>query len=388
MSFLNTNASNYSCEEYTNSHNCSTTHARLNNNNSNINRNISLIKNKNDYLEELRTLKDTSLDHKLTFVSVFCGGGGLDLGFVSSGFTPLFSSDVVPIFCQTIHSNLGTHIVEPHDINDLSGTSVLDRVGQHVDVVIGGPPCQSFSILGSRKSIDDPRGQLIYEYARFIKEINPRAFLFENVPGILTINKGSDWNQLLKFFDEETGYHIHWEKLNAVWYGVPQFRQRVFAVGFREPEDYKKFKWPSPRYSDSIEGRQVGLMPPRISSLAFENIEGLPNHVLRQHCQRVITRYSKILPGGRDRKDHTDRVHPDRPSGTVLVGSGAGGGRPFIHPYEHRHITVREAARLQSFPDWWVFEGGPTAAYRQVGNAVPPLLAKAVATQIANTLMI
>lgn len=340
----------------------------------------------NDYLEALDSLSITGNKNGLGYVSVFCGGGGLDLGFTAAGFNPLFSSDVVTVFCETLHKNLDKHIVEPHDIVALSGTSVVERIGRSVDIVIGGPPCQSFSILGRRKSTEDPRGQLVYQYARFIKEIAPKSFLFENVPGILTVNKGADWKELLEFFESETGYHIQWTKLNAVWFGVPQYRQRVIAVGFRDEEDSKRFKWPHRIHSDSWEHPELDLLSPRHSALAFEDVQGLPNHILREHCERVVTRYSQVPPGGRDLKDHTDRIHPERPSGTVLVGSGTGGGRPFIHPYEHRHITVREAARLQSFPDWWVFAGGPTASYRQVGNAVPPFMAKAVATQIAKSL--
>lgn len=341
---------------------------------------------RNEYLSVLDALTIPKKGNGMGYVSVFCGGGGLDLGFSTAGFTPLFSSDLVPAFCDTIHKNLGQHIAEPHDITSLSGETVLSRVGVPVDVVIGGPPCQSFSILGARKSTEDPRGKLVYEYARFIREIGPQAFLFENVPGILTVNKGADWQELLSFFESETGYHIHWTKLNSVWFGVPQFRQRVIAVGFRDQAAYERFKWPRRFHSESWEQSELGMLPPRHSGMAFEEVAHLPNHVLREHCERVVTRYSQIAPGGRDRKDHTDRVHPERPSGTVLVGSGAGGGRPFIHPTEHRHITVREAARLQSFPDWWEFSGGPTAAYRQVGNAVPPIMAKAVALEIANAL--
>jgi DNA (cytosine-5)-methyltransferase 1 len=344
------------------------------------------IKRRNNYLEELDSLAIPKSKNGFGYVSVFCGGGGLDLGFSAAGFEPLFSSDVIPSFCETIHMNLRGHIAEPHDITTLSGDTVLERIGVPVDVVIGGPPCQSFSILGDRKSTNDPRGKLVYEYARFIREIQPKAFLFENVPGILTVNKGEDWKELLAFFEKETGYHIKWTKLNAVWFGVPQIRQRVVAVGFRDEESYSRFKWPRRTYSDSSIQVELGLQMPREARLAFEDIHSLPNHILREHCERVTTRYSQVPPGGRDKKDHTDRVHPDRPSGTVLVGSGAGGGRPFIHPSEHRHITVREAARLQSFPDWWIFAGGPTAAYRQVGNAVPPLMAKAVANEIAKAL--
>jgi DNA (cytosine-5)-methyltransferase 1 len=200
------------------------------------------------------------------------------------------------------------------------------------------------------------------------------------------VNKGQDWEQLLAFFESETGYHIQWTKLNAVWYGAPQYRQRVIAVGFQKEAHAKRFIWPQKIYSESISDQEEGQLPPRQAALAFEDVSGLPNHILREHCERVRVRYSQVEPGGRDRKDHTDRVHLERPSGTVLVGSGAGGGRPFIHPIEHRHITVREAARLQSFPDWWEFAGGPTAAYRQVGNAVPPLMARAIAEQIEQAL--
>lgn len=337
---------------------------------------------RNEYLSELDAIVLPRNSASLGYYSVFCGGGGLDLGFAADGYTPLFSSDVIPAFCKTIETNLRGHVVEAHDISELTGQYVLDRVGHRADVVIGGPPCQSFSILGDRKSTNDPRGQLVYQYARFISELGPKAFLFENVPGLLTLNKGSDWKSLLSMFEETTGYLIKWTKLNSAAFGVPQIRQRVIAIGFKDKSAYDAFEWPHPGYSTSQDLPHVGTCAPRIARLAFEQVEGVANHILRVHCDRVANRYSLIPPGGRDKKDHTDRVHPDRPSGTVLVGSGAGGGRPFIHPFEHRHITVREAARLQSFPDWWVFEGGPTAAYRQVGNAVPPLLARAVAAQI------
>jgi len=118
------------------------------------------------------------------------------------------------------------------------------------------------------------------------------------------------------------------------------------------------------------------------AKFALEYVDSLPNHDIRIHGERVRNRYEKIPPGGRDKIDHTDRIYPEKPSRTVLVGSKAGGGRPHIHPYFPRHITVREAARLQSFPDWYKFLGTSTAQYRQVGNAVPPLLALAVGKSI------
>jgi DNA (cytosine-5)-methyltransferase 1 len=341
------------------------------------------------YSELLKKVKvgrsTTRTKASATYMSFFCGGGGLDLGFASAGFKPLYSSDIVPVFCQTVAKNLKHHIVEPCDITEFRGSDFRRRLrgtNIDVDVVIGGPPCQSFSILGDRKSTQDPRGKLVYEYARVITELSPRAFLFENVPGILTIRKGADWANVLQFFKDETGYHLTWRKLNSVWFGVPQYRQRVILIGFKRRDDAARFKWPQQRYAFSPSQPELGMMSPYTAGEALEGVHGLPNHILRVHGERVTQRYSLIPQGGRDRKDHTDRIHLERPSGTVLVGSGAGGGRPFIHPTEHRHITVREAARLQSFPDWWVFAGGPTAAYRQVGNAVPPLMANAVASEI------
>lgn len=197
----------------------------------------------------------------------------------------------------------------------------------------------------------------------------------------------ADWRGLIKYFEDKTRFFLRTTKLNSADFGVPQVRQRVLLVGFREKEKADAFEWPKPTHSDDFLGVASNLKPYCSSSFALQFVDGLPNHELRNHSQRVIDRYKLVPQGGRDKKDHTDRIDSLKPSGTVLVGSGAGGGRPFIHPTEHRHITVREAARLQSFPDWWHFAGGPTASYRQVGNAVPPIMAKAVAKQILKVLL-
>jgi DNA (cytosine-5)-methyltransferase 1 len=254
-------------------------------------------------------------------------------------------------------------------------------------LVAGGPPCQAFSILGQRNSFRDPRGQLVYEYVRLVAELRPRAFLFENVPGLLTLNGGRDWDELLRYMKEETGYDIVYETLNAADYGIPQIRRRVFVVGFRERNAV--FRFPATTHRDpanppSLEDHEKPAWLP--AALALEGIDGLPNHRLRPHGERVRKRYSEVPPGARDKVDHTDRIDPARPAGTVLVGSAAGGGRPHIHPFEPRHLTVREAARLQSFPDWYTFYSSETWQYRAVGNAVPPLLARAVGDQIARAL--
>lgn len=329
----------------------------------------------NKYLELLNKQNIPKRKNGFNFISLFSGGGGLDLGFTLAGYEGLFSTDIINHFCDTIRYNFPSHLVEEHDMYTLSGEYVKNKINKEVDIIIGGPPCQSFSILGNRKSTEDPRGRLVYEYARFIKEVSPKGFLFENVPGILTVNKGKDWKQLYNFFEEETGYHLTWRRLNAVHFGVPQFRERVILLGFKD----KIFtNWPTDEYDlDNSALKRV-----HTAGEAIEDVINIPNHIIRLHSERVATRYSKIPQGGRCRIDHTDRLDPGKPSGTVLVGSSGGGGRPFIHPFEHRHLSVREVARLQSFPDWYVFQGPGTAQYRQVGNAVPPLLAKRLALAI------
>lgn len=336
----------------------------------------------NEYIEEINTILKPNKGN-INCASMFCGGGGLDLGFASAGFKITFSSDIDATYCQTLSHNLPSHIAEAHDISELSGNHIKKTTNTKVDFVIGGPPCQSFSILGKRGSTKDPRGQLVYEYARIISELNPKGFLFENVPGLLTLNKGADWEDIKAFFHSKTGYNLHFKKLNSMEYGVPQSRERVFLIGLK---DGIEFTWPKPKYAHTKNLLDYDLPEPRPSSLALEHLGNTPNNEKRVHGERVKTRYSSIPQGGRDKVDHTDRIDPKKPSGTVLVGSGGGGGRPFIHPTEHRHISVREAARLQSFPDWWVFQGGSTSQYRQVGNAVPPLLAREVALAIRRAL--
>ena len=342
----------------------------------------------NQYLRRLNFQpKPEQEDCSLAAISLFSGGGGLDLGLSFAGFSILFASDIESSHCDTIKANFPSCVTETCDIKNLTGQHVREVTGKReFDVLAGGPPCQAFSILGQRNSFDDPRGSLVFEYIRLINELSPRAFVFENVPGLLTLNAGSDWRILLNKFAEKTGYVIYDDVLNAADFGIPQIRRRIFVVGFRNKKVDFEFPEPthSPRKSNQNSEKKMSHWIP--AHLALISVEGLPNHRIRPHTKAVRLRYRKIQPGERDRVDHTDRVHPDRPTGTVLVGSKGGGGRPFIHPFEDRHLTVREAARLQSFPDWYVFHGTNTWQYRAVGNAVPPLLARAVGLQIRKAL--
>lgn len=341
----------------------------------------------NSYLTALNSLRlPKEKKNELVAVSLFSGGGGLDLGLSLAGFNFKYSNDEVQYYCDTVSYNFPHCVAEAKDVRDLKGDEIKEIIkAEKISLIAGGPPCQAFSILGKRGSFSDDRGQLVFDYIRLINELKPQAFVFENVPGLLTLNNGEDWEKLYYHFQVETGYDIYTDILNAADYGVPQIRKRVFVVGFCQPVE---FTFPSPKYRDpsSLDLLNQHLPDWIPAKLALEQVENLHNHDIRIHGDRVRSRYEKIPPGSRDKVDHTDRIDPEKPSGTVLVGSKAGGGRPHIHPYIPRHITVREAARLQSFPDWYKFLGTSTAQYRQVGNAVPPLLALAVGKSIQDTL--
>ena len=344
---------------------------------------------RNPYLRRLDAFTPDLLQKpRFSLISLFCGGGGLDLGLSFAGFGTLVASDIAPAFVDTVVTNLPHARPYVEDALNLSVDKLLQLAGtDDVDLVAAGPPCQAFSILGRRGALADPRGKLAIRYFDLVAAIRPRAFIFENVPGLLTVNRGEDWRRLLAYAREVTGYTLYVGRLDAVRFGIPQVRERVFVVGFRDKVSFAFPTGPSGPGAQELLAGITGAGYEFCPSIwALEAVEGLENHVIRRHGERVRSRYMRVEPGGRDRTDHTDRIHPYRPAGTVLVGSSEGGGRPHIHPYEPRVITVREAARLQSFPDWYVFRGTTTAQYRQVGNAVPPLMAYEVGIRIAEAL--
>lgn len=333
-----------------------------------------MVENKqNAYLKYLNSFQK-DLPSKFKCISLFSGGGGLDLGAHLAGFESLLVSDIIPRYTETIKQNLPWVEVYNDDAMALTAEKLreLSKIGEEdLDLIIAGPPCQSFSIIGKRKAMDDPRGQLTIKYFELISAIRPKAFVFENVPGLLTVNKGDDFKNLWDFIKSTTGYSIHKEKLNAVDFGVPQYRERIFIVGFRPDIDDSSFQYPT-----HPTGKYAENLPEKVpSGWALESVDGIANHDIRIHTDRVRKRFEQVPQGGRDSGSHSDRLDSKLPSGTVLIGSSAGGGRPHIHPYEPRVLSVREAARIQSFPDWYTFCGSTTEQYRQVGNAVPPLMA-------------
>lgn len=340
-------------------------------------------KQTNIYLQRLNSFRK-EVNYRYNCISLFSGGGGLDLGAHFAEFKTLLVSDIIPSYTATIKANLPHVSVYNDDAMDLTSAKIRDlaKFNDDVDLIIAGPPCQAFSIMGKRQSLDDPRGKLTIKYFELVSELRPKVFLFENVPGLMTVNHGEDFNNLLDFIKSETGYQLFRTKLNASDFGIPQERERIFIVGFRPDISCESFSFPV-----CATGPLHELLPDKMpSKYALECVAGVPNQVIRVHTEAVRKRFEAVPQGGRDRGSYSDKLKPEMPSGTVMIGSSAGGARPFIHPYEPRALTVRETARLQSFPDWYEFSGSRTEQYRQVGNAVPPLLAYEILSAIKRAL--
>lgn len=334
-------------------------------------------------------------------ISLFSGGGGLDLGLEAAGFETLVASDIDEHSCRSLEINKinSSALKKPflqnaqilcEDANNLEGEALLKKarlkVGE-LDLLAGGPPCQAFSVFGKRKGREDPRGMLAYTYLRLISELKPKAFLFENVYGMLTVEGGAVFEDLKEKLSKpapDLDYKLTIIRANAVDYGVPQFRDRIFIIGSRDGSEVKGLKALCFPKNDLLSNSEItwrtvenGLkyLPPMGAKRTY-------NHTGRNHSQRIIDRYNSMKYGERDSKTRINRLDPDRPSYTIIVGSDKGGGKGHIHPYEPREVTPRESARMQCFPDWWEFSGTSRHPIRQVGNAVPSLLAAAVGKAI------
>lgn len=333
-----------------------------------------------------------------TLISLFSGGGGLDLGLEAAGFETIFATDIDNHSCMTLQHGketaaeknlpfLQSAIVRQADILHLSPSEIMEAAGVkpgEVELLAGGPPCQAFSVFGRRKGVNDPRGMLFYEYLRVLAEIQPQAFVFENVFGLLTIHNGATFKELcerLKAPGNDIRYELSVFRLNAADYGVPQNRDRVFIIGSRKG---KKLEVLPPICSEEKSGRS--LPRHRTVTDAFRGLpplgKDLPNHTSRDHSKRIVQRYCGLEFGERDPKTRINKLHPEKPSFTIIVGSDKGGGKGHVHPFEPREVSPRESARIQTFPDWWGFSGTSRHPIRQVGNAVPPVMAAMIGREI------
>ncbi len=323
----------------------------------------------------------------LKYIDLFCGAGGFSLGFDKSGFHNIFSVDIEGDFCKTYKTNFPTHNLVQKDILHITEEEIKNLTDVHeVDVIIGGPPCQGFSIAGNigRKFIDDPRNRLFKEFVRIVNIVNPKYFVMENVARLYSHNNHKTKEEIIKDFNE-LGYEVKATILNSADYGVPQIRKRVIFIGSRISNNilfpeitHSKFKTVGEALNDL----------PKLNSGEESN---LLNHKAMNHSSQMLKKMSFIKDGG-DRKDIPIELRPktgdvrkyirynsNKPSVTIT-----GDMRKVFHYSQNRALTIRELARLQTFPDNFEFKGSSISAQQQVGNAVPPLMAEAIANSIKN----
>jgi len=386
-------------------------------------------------LEKLKLLKS---------VDFFSGAGGLSCGLGMAGFESLLGSDIHPVYAETFGRNHPGTRVLTSDIRELSEQDVLDltklKPGE-LDLIAGGPPCQGFSVNAPVRSLDDQRNHLFKDYLRIAEILRPKAILIENVPGLVSLGKGTVVEAIYRHL-QEMGYTVAHKILFAGHYGVPQMRFRTIFIALR---DGGKIEFPEPTHYAQAVANFTGAkeLCLKISPLfaqhlkqqvtVWDAISDLPalapgdamhdiayplvpqselqitlragskkiyNHACAKLGQANLERLKYIPQGGswRDipyellpaglqrarRSDHTKRygrLHPDAMCSTILTKCDPHWGS-FFHPTQDRAISVREAARIQTFPDRHVFSGTLTEQFEQVGNAVPPLMAKALGETI------
>lgn len=326
-----------------------------------------------------------SVANGIPCVSFFSGAGGLDVGFKCAGFKNIIDVEINEMFCETLKANGAKNVVSG-DMNDFPTVIFeLERLGvrkNFAGVFHGGPPCQSFSVAANQrfsKGMDRFKrtgfknkkiGNLLFCYIEVICHFKPETFLIENVDGLLTIDGGDQVRRACKILTE-AGYDVVEPKiLNAADYGVPQKRMRTFIVGSRI--GHFEFPMPKPR------------LP--VGSVFKKTFNRLSNHVTREHAAESVLRYMVLDFGKRDKLGRVDRIDPNKPCKTIIAGGMKGGGRSPLHPFVPRTMTVRECARIQTFPDSYRFTGPIARQFTQVGNAVPPVLAYEMACAIYNSI--
>ncbi len=374
-------------------------------------------------------------------VDLFAGAGGMTLGFEQAGFDVLASVEIDPIHCAIHKFNFPSWSILCKSVVDTTGqeirssSSIGDR---EIDVVFGGPPCQGFSLIGKR-SFDDPRNSLVFHYIRLVLELQPKFFVFENVKGITLGNHRTFVTEIINQF-EEKGYKVRkeYKVLNAAEYGVPQSRERLFLLGCRSDVELPNYPVPitkpakqkksdltnklqlSPTVWDAIKdlpevenyielykqdwvvadfgkpsdyGMQLHGLCSIDNDYSYErryNSRILTSSLRTEHNLESIKRFESTPHGKTEPISRFYKLDPEGICNTFRAGTPSNRGaftspRP-IHPFTPRCITVREAARLHSYPDWFRFHATKWHGFRQIGNSVPPLLAKAVALEIIKVL--
>jgi DNA (cytosine-5)-methyltransferase 1 len=355
-------------------------------------------------------------------IDLFAGAGGLSLGFEQAGFDIKAAIEIDPIHCATHEFNFPISTVVCASVVDLTGAEIRERAGlaeRDIDVVFGGAPCQGFSLMGKR-ALDDERNKLVFHYVRLVRELRPKFCVFENVKG-LTLGKH------VRFLDElivalgAAGYQVllPYRVLNASDFAVPQDRKRLFLIGARADQNLPSYPPPIPQKTRVVDA--IGDLPDAnqfaqlvdsdsvattwtSESLYSRRMRGLAadpsnfgykrhfDHNLltaslrTEHTSLSQQRFLATANGDTEPISRFKKLHPNGVCNTLRAGTDSARGaftspRP-IHPALPRVITVREAARLHSYPDWFRFHATKWHGFRQIGNSVPPLLGRAVAAQI------
>lgn len=340
-------------------------------------------------------------------IDIFCGAGGLSLGLRAAGFHIVAAVENDAMAARTYRSNFGDHLVEA-SVNDVRPEELMTDAGLSTgecDLLAGGPPCQGFSVQ-RRGNNQDLRNHLVLRYLEFIEKIRPKFFLMENVRGLMSRRGLPYFNQMLER-TSEIGYFVRVEKINAADFGVPQERIRVFMIGEFIREEGVSFAFPKPL----LETQDYRTVRHAIGNLPSPPEDGSPHpqyplHFREARLSRANLERFRHIPegGGRDdlplhlqlachinnpshrHKDVYGRMAWDKPSPTLTARFDSFSRGRFGHPAEHRTITLREGARLQAFPDEFHFFGNREQVARQIGNAVPPLLAQFVGDKIIECL--
>lgn len=327
-------------------------------------------------------------------IELFAGAGGLSLGLEQAGFEHIGLVEFDKSAAETLTHNRPTWNVLCEDVEVVAARDLEKEFGikkGELDLLSGGAPCQSFSYAGKRLGLDDVRGTMFYHYATFLHKLQPKMFLFENVRGLLTHDKGRTYETIRNIFNDE-GYTIQFQVLNAWDYGVPQKRERLITIGIRNDLIGKcEYKYPEKHeYKPLLKDIELEVNPAECSrySESKEKIFSLvpPGGYWRDIDPEIAKDYMKTcwyMGGGRT--GILRRLSLDEPSLTVLTTPQMK-QTDRCHPIEVRPFSVRENARIQTFPDEWVFQGTIGAKYRQVGNAVPCNLAKEIGLECIKTL--
>lgn len=308
---------------------------------------------------------------KIDVVSLFSGCGGMDLAFHQTGFNLKWANDIDKKACDTYARNIGNHIIHG-DITQIDYSSI-----PNADLILGGFPCQDFSLIWKRGGIETKRGNLYRNFVEIVWLKNPLMFIAENVKGILTANKKKAIKQIIDDFSKtgKYGYNTTPYLVNFADYGVPQLRERVLIFGIRKDiKDYFDIPCPTHSCKNYVSAKE-----------ALKDVETVKYNNEHQNIKSSTIEKLKLIPPGGNFSDIPKdsphyvkgmishvyrRLHPDKPSTTIIAGGG--GGTWGYHYSEPRPLTNRERARLFGYPDDFVFEGNITEVRRQIGNSVPP----------------